>query len=500
MTLMERLQKRIEIQRKNQNCVLQTPGPSEAVVRQAGLDSSDEQAHQASQSPIRSAPELEEAARSAGVFTGGSEAEARQVILHQLERLRGLQERSSRDLRGPVSDRWLHSDLGGEIRATAAGSFLFLTESYEQSGIQLNGDDPESDRQLVLSLVQLLTGRRIECEPSRIAFLDTETTGLSGGTGTYAFLVGIGSWRPSGFFVEQFFMRDFDEEGAMLCALEERLSRVEVIVTFNGKCFDLPLLESRFIMHRRHWPLNCGVHLDLLHPSRRLWKLRLRDCSLGNLERHVLGLEREGDVPGYLIPQLYFNYARSGASTGLKAIFRHNRQDITTLAELTLIVARILAGCSSREDLAVEDLFGAAQYLAALGQRQQSLQFGEEVLERDGPQSLKVEVLRQLADIHRSQKTYSQAAILWQKMISASRSFQAEACEKLAIHYEHRAGDLVRALELVEDAIRQIESGSESQKVSRSGKLDGWLHRRARLQRKISRAPNTNALSHVTKG
>src|SRR5262249_25049939 len=159
-----------------------------------------------------------------------------------------------------------------------------------------------------------------------------------------------------------------------------RLGQVKVVVTFNGKCFDLPLLESRFVMHRRDWPFADGIHLDLLHPSRRLWKLRLKDCSLANLEREVLGFEREEDIPGYLIPQVYFNYVRANASTGLNSIFRHNRQDVKTLAELSRIVAKILVGCSSHEELAVEDLFGAAKYLALLGRRQQSLQFSEEVL------------------------------------------------------------------------------------------------------------------------
>jgi uncharacterized protein len=483
MTLTKRLQRQLEIQRKNDNFLLQTLAPRETRIHQDGLEPPDEPVHEASRFFIESAPEPREL--SCSVSAGGLETEAGQSIAQQLERLRSLQEKSFRNSRGLVSGSELQSDLDGEIRATAAGSFLYLTELDEQPGLQPSGDDPGDYGQLVLSLIQLLLGSQIECESSRIAFLDTETTGLSGGTGTYAFLVGIGSWRPSGFFVEQFFMRDFDEEGAMLSSLEERLGQVEVIVTFNGKCFDLPLLESRFVMHRRRWPLAQGIHLDLLHPSRRLWKLRLKDCSLGNLERQVLGFEREGDVPGYLIPQLYFNYARSGVSTGLKAFLRHNRQDIKTLAELTLTVARILVGCSSRESLAAEDLFGAARYLAALGQRQQSLQFGQEVLQREGPQSLKVQVLRQLAGIHRSQKTYYRAAVLWHKMISTSRAFQAEACENLAIYYEHRAGDLVRALELVEDAIRQIESGSQNS--SRAHKLDRWLHRRARLQRKIGR-------------
>jgi uncharacterized protein len=490
MRLIDRLQRQLEIHRKNESRAFEAPKSDGAHTLSLSLETETGLREE----ETRAAPFGGEGARRAAEgdnrISSQLQADARKAILHQLQRLRRLQEGSPKNFRSQVSDRRLHSDLGGEIRVTKAGSFLYLTELYERSGIQLNGDDPEGERQLLLSLVQLLTGKQIECEPSRIAFLDTETTGLSGGTGTYAFLVGIGTWCSSGFFVEQFFMRNFDEEAAVICSLEERLSQVKVFVTFNGKCFDLPLLESRFIMHRRDWPLADAIHLDLLHPSRRLWKLRLKDCSLANLERQVLGFEREEDVPGYLIPQLYFSYVRANASTGLKAIFRHNRQDIGTLAELTRIVAGILVGCSSREELAVEDLFGAARYLASLGRRQQSLQFSEEVLERDGPESMKVEALRQLASIHGSQKTYHRAAALWQKMMTASPFFQAEACEKLAIHHEHRTGDLVKALELVDDAIRRIQIERSVQKSSRSGRLDQWLHRRARLQRKISRSSN----------
>jgi uncharacterized protein YprB with RNaseH-like and TPR domain len=491
MKMIDRLQRQLEIHRRNQSRTFEAPESDGA--HTLSLCPETELGEEGTRADSF-APFGGEASQGVGErdnrISSQLQMENRQAILHQLERLRRLQEGRSRNFRGQVSDRQLHSDFGGEIRMTTAGSFLYLTELYERSGIQLNGDDPESDRQLVLSLVQLLSGKQIECEPSRIAFLDTETTGLSGGAGAYAFLVGIGTWCSSGFIVEQFFMRNFDEEGAVICSLEERLSQVKVVVTFNGKCFDLPLLESRFIMHRRDWPLVDGIHLDLLHPSRRLWKLRLKDCSLANLERQVLGFERAEDVAGYLIPQLYFNYVRAGASTGLKAIFRHNRQDIRTLAELTRIVAGILVGCSSREELAVEDLFGAARYLASLGRRQQSLQFSEEVLERGGLESMKVEALRQLASIHESQKTYYRAAALWQKMMTTSPFFQAEACEKLAIHHEHRTGDLVKALELVEDAIRRVQIERNVQKSSRSGRLHQWLHRRARLQRKISRSSN----------
>jgi uncharacterized protein len=489
MTLTKRLHRQFDIQRKNRDLLIHTAAPREIEVRQRGSGSSDEPATRIGQLPIQQPSGPGEVPRSCSVSADGLETEARHSITHQLDRLRSLQETNFRNSRHFAHDNHLRSDLGGEIRTTAAGSFLYLTERYEQASLQPSTDDPESYRQLVLSLIQLLLRRQIECEPSQIVFLDTETTGLSGGTGTYAFLVGIGSWQPSGFLVEQFFMRDFDEEGALLSSLEERLSQVEILITFNGKCFDLPLLESRFVMHRRGWPLAQRTHLDLLHPSRRLWKLRLRDCSLSNLERHLLGVEREGDVPGSLIPHLYFNYARSGVPTGMKAVLQHNRQDIKTLAELTLTVARILLGCTSRESLTAEDLFGAARYLAALGQRQKSLEFGQEVLERGVSQSLKVEVLSQLAGICRSQKIYSRSALLWHQMMAASRTFQAEACENLAIYYEHRAKDLSKALELVEYAIRQVEG--EGQSLKRSGTLDRWLHRRARLERKIGPAVNS---------
>jgi uncharacterized protein len=485
MTLMEKLQKQLEIRRKNLLCGFHTSEAKGSGLPQTGFNSSGEPENQESPVSARTATDPGERIRSARVMSGEANVKSGQAILTQLNRIRSLQGGNSRshNSRGRLDSR-----IGGEIRATPAGSFLYRTELYEESGIQLNEEVAKNRHKLVRALVQLLTGKPIECEPSQVVFLDTETTGLSGGAGTYAFLVGIGSWCPSGFLVEQFFMRDFDEEGAMIYFLEERLGQVEVVITFNGKCFDLPLLESRFVMHRRHWPLSHRLHLDLLHPSRRLWKLRLKDCSLGNLERNVLGLERKGDVPGHLIPQFYFDYARSGVSTALQAIFRHNRQDVRTLAELTLIVARILVGYSSIEDLAVQDLYGAAKYLAALGQRQQSLQFGEEALGRPGSEFLKLEVLRQLANLYSVQRTYSRAASLWEEMMAASQSFEAEACEKLAIHHEHRTGDLERALGLVEDAIQRIESKRESQTLGPSGKLDRWVHRRARLQRKISRA------------
>src|SRR5439155_12099909 len=128
-----------------------------------------------------------------------------------------------------------------------AGSFLCFLNQFEGRTPEWN-ESFSSSEELVLSLAQLLIGSKIECKPCQIAFLDTETTGVSGGTGTYTFLVGVGCWNGTTFCVEQFFMRDFHEEMALLLALQERLKDVRLLVTFNGKSFDLPLLDSRYVI------------------------------------------------------------------------------------------------------------------------------------------------------------------------------------------------------------------------------------------------------------
>ena len=156
-------------------------------------------------------------------------------------------------------------------------------------------------------------------DPEKWLFLDTETTGLAGGTGTYAFLIGLGWWDAGGLQVEQLFMRDFAEEHSVLSELAARMAERPVLVTFNGKTFDWPLLESRFTMTRCIPVPKIAAHLDLLHPARALWKLRLGSVRLVELERHILdparlGWHREDDVISSLIPQYYFDYLRGGTA------------------------------------------------------------------------------------------------------------------------------------------------------------------------------------------
>src|ERR1700674_156551 len=203
--------------------------------------------------------------------------------------------------------------------------------------------DPSSTTLELLSrardeLVSRKTRAALE-DPEKWLFLDTETTGLAGGTGTYAFLIGLGWWDAGGLQVEQFFMRDFAEEHSLLQELSQRIAERPVLVTFNGKSFDWPLLENRFTMTRSIAVPKLAAHLDLLHPARALWRLRLGSVRLVELERHVLhaprlGWHRENDVASALIPQYYFDYLRGGPAEPLAGVVRHNQMDLRGLAAL----------------------------------------------------------------------------------------------------------------------------------------------------------------------
>jgi uncharacterized protein YprB with RNaseH-like and TPR domain len=166
-------------------------------------------------------------------------------------------------------------------------------------------------------------------------FFDIETTGLGIGAGMYAFLVGFGTFEGDEFCLRQYFMRDYGEEEGLLYLLSQHMRRFEGWVSFNGRNFDLPVLQSRFICGRQEMPLAQAPHLDLLYPARRLWRKRLTSCRLCSLEAGVLGVTRDSDVPGWLIPELYFDYVRYGAVEPLRQVFLHNALDVLSLVVLT---------------------------------------------------------------------------------------------------------------------------------------------------------------------
>ncbi len=235
------------------------------------------------------------------------------------------------------------AEIGGEIVAGELGRFLLLSTSYPPGfahGTQSLRSVVECEHIDLSKFDHRESERKISL--SEMVFVDAETTGLSAATGTVAFLVGIGVVRDGNFVVHQFFLPDYPDEPAMLDAISEIVEDRNVVVSFNGKCFDLPLLETRFAMHRMQTPFQGMCHIDLLHCCRRFWKGRFEDSTLQTLERELLSVFRYNDTPGYLIPQLYFDYLRHGRSDPLSGVLLHNRLDIVTLLFLADVVQKYL--------------------------------------------------------------------------------------------------------------------------------------------------------------
>ncbi|HEX7697566.1 MAG TPA: ribonuclease H-like domain-containing protein [Candidatus Acidoferrum sp.] len=299
-------------------------------------------------------------------------------------------------------------------------------------------------------------------DPEKWLFLDTETTGLAGGTGTYAFLIGLAWWDAGGLQAEQLFMRDFTEEYSILHELSARAAERPVLVTFNGKSFDWPLLENRFTMTRSIAVPKLAAHLDLLHPARALWKLRLGSVRLVELERHVidaprLGWHRENDVASALIPQYYFDYLRGGPAEPLAGVVRHNQMDLRGLAALFGKINSLLADddCHS-ENIDSLDLLGLSKFLQRRGDADRAHSACAQALSKGLPAEFRPRARRDLALMAKRRGEHSLAAEIWQE-IAGDPQDGIHACEQLAIYYERHAKDLVKATEFARLAIAKLQ-------------------------------------------
>jgi hypothetical protein len=299
-------------------------------------------------------------------------------------------------------------------------------------------------------------------DPAKWLFLDTETTGLAGGTGTYPFLVGIAWWDAGGLQVEQFFMRDFSEEHSLLHELAARLADRPVLVTFNGKSFDWPLLENRFAMTRSISTPRLAAHLDLLHPARALWKLRLGSVRLVELERRVLdtprlGWHREDDIASALIPQYYFDYLRGGPCDPIVGIVRHNQMDLRGLAALFGKINTFIASQQTdRDGIDSLDLFGLSRFFERRGDSDRAHVACSQALELGLPAEFLARARRELALLAKRRGDHARAAALWLEL-STDPQDGVLACEQLAIHYERRAKDPERATEFARLGLAKLQ-------------------------------------------
>ncbi len=296
-------------------------------------------------------------------------------------------------------------------------------------------------------------------DPEQWLFLDTETTGLAGGSGTYAFLVGLAWWDGGGLEIEQFFMREYSEERSMLFALRERIAEHPVLVTFNGKSFDWPLLETRYRMSRRISVPTPRAHLDFLHPARNLWRLRLGSVRLSELERHVLGWDRGADVLSGQIPQIYFDYLRGGPPERLIPVLNHNQMDLRGLAALS---SRILSLLSDAETLGQDglELFGVSRICEKRGEHSRARKLYEKSIASFLPTETDRAARRSLARLAKRQGDFDLACELWKDALSNSRHGY-EAYEQLAIYYEHKARDPEQARQIVRRALNELRRANQ---------------------------------------
>jgi len=315
----------------------------------------------------------------------------------------------------------------------------------------------------------------------RWAFLDTETTGLAGGTGTYAFLVGVGRIAADGFRVRQFFMRDYGEEASLLAALAAHLQDFDVLITYNGKSYDQPLLETRYRMARARAPFGRLAHLDLLYGARRLWKLRLESCRLVELENQILGVEREGDLPGEMIPYVYFEYLRSHEPFRLVPIFHHNAIDILSLACLTGIVPYAFRSPAEAPLHHGADLVGLGRWFRKAEQYEQALDLFRRAMRRTLRDDLLFQTMWDIAMLEKKLDRHAAALAVFTDLAASPNPFRCRALEELAKHYEHSEKNTAMALEWTRAALA-IEDTDELRK------------REARLQRRATAGQNRRLL------
>lgn len=386
-------------------------------------------------------------------------------IRQQLAALREHLARIDRKWAGPappvaprVPDRingeFIDQLLSGEIVATPHGEHFEterLWENHRRHGSVYISDLAE----LPADLLEPLSGGEIAAAPpARWAFLDTETTGLAGGTGTYAFLVGVGSIDAQGFRLRQFFMRDYGEEASLLHRLGEYLAQFDVLITYNGKAYDQPLLETRFRMARARHPFDRLRHLDLLFGARRLWKLRLESCRLVELESRILGFEREGDLPGEMIPYVYFDYLRSKRAFRVVPIFHHNAIDILTLACLTAIVPLAFRSPGDAALRHGADYIGLARWLEQADRSGEALRLYRRAVEIGLPDELLFRTLWDIAGLERREGRHDAALAVISDLAASPNPFRVRALEQLAKHYEHREKNYSMALEMTLQALQ----------------------------------------------
>ena len=398
--------------------------------------------------------------------------------------------KSQEEKNNQVSSSFIKEKLAGEIIENEGGDFYKREVHYDLArnhGFYQIGEIFEhkfSDLKVILNKKDknIFKDKKMSDILNNFLFIDTETTGLMGGTGTLPFMIGAGYFKDNKFIVRQYFMRDYDDEYALLLDLKKLIKANDYLVSFNGKTFDLPLLETRFVLNRMNKP-EADFHFDLLHISRRVWN-HLPSCSLGSLENKILDIYRRDDVPGSEIPKIYFKYLRKKDPLLVAPIFKHNLIDIVSLVILLKHLLEVYNNTRNCQ-LSANELYNLGRHWEKKKELKKSIDFLEEAREKSQKYKLDEDIAKKLSWQYKREDNWEKAVLIWDEMVE-NKQGKLFPYRELAKYYEHQLKDYQKAKYYVQQALeillekRVIFSDFEEEKE----KLD---HRLNRLVKKMEK-------------
>jgi len=368
--------------------------------------------------------------------------------------------------------------LGGEIGSRPSGSFLKIesnfSSAYRHGNLTIGGmSDFAPCRYIHFDRY----GKEEAVNSAKLLFFDMETTGL-GGSGTVPFLIGLGSVIDKSFQVRQYFLPDYPDEAAMLEAVREEFDKDTIIVSYNGKSFDMPILVDRLIINRVERNLEFAEHIDLLHSARRMYRRRLKSCSLSNIESNILDFQRYGDIPGELVPSVYFGWLNEMRTDLLGQVVEHNLNDVVSLYFLMYHIAQAQENPSGRL-VDADDIYSVARIFESRRDYDRvrlTLNNCREIL----PESSKHELLYMLSLACKRTGRTDEATKIWTEMSGVVTQKTYLALIELAKYNEHKKRDLTAALECAQKArnfcpARESDRADLDRRITRlDGKLAGY--------------------------
>ncbi|MBN2602070.1 MAG: ribonuclease H-like domain-containing protein [Candidatus Marinimicrobia bacterium] len=377
-------------------------------------------------------------------------------------------EKKAQSISTVVEGSWINTHFGDIFRAEFSYD---LREPYGS----LNLDQVYAlDNELIAELFQINPASN----PERFLFIDTETTGLSGGTGTIAFMIGLGFIENHSFIVHQYFITQLSHEEGMLELLQKLIPNFDCLVSYNGKSYDIPLLNSRFVINRmRPIPEDSG-HIDLLHPTRMLWKYSMENCKLKTVETDRLGLFRDDDIPGEMIPDAYFDYLRCRRIDKIERIFYHNRFDIITLLATLILIINAYES-HDPDDNPLTD-YAKARMFTRKKNIGRSIAHYEHVLNSNVSPGRRQKTSLELAALYKKAGEYKKAVTLWQTVIGEDFPLALEPYLELAMYYEHHSKEYPKADEVITEALARLPQYRADERAQMEHRLD-------RIKQKLSR-------------